>query len=98
MPSAQNHSVVAGRCGHGRCFMTMPRQEETVMTFREIGAALGISHVAAQKAYERGIRKLVRNSGAELKLLSELAEESRRYSDEREFIAPASDESESEGE
>ena len=65
--------------------MTMPRHEENVMTFREIGAALGISHVAAQKAYERGIRKLVRLSGAELKALRDLAYESRRFSDERQF-------------
>lgn len=62
--------------------------QESVMSFREIGAALGISHVAAQKAYERGIRKLVRN-GPVLKALYDLAEESRRYSDARVFIPDA---------
>ena len=69
--------------------MTMPRHEETVMTFREIGAALGISHTAAQRAYERGIKKLVRHQGVELKAMFELAEESRRFQDERQFVADA---------
>ena len=77
--------------------MTMARHEEKIMTFREIGAALGISHVAAQRAYERGIRKLVRN-GPVLKALYDLAEESRRYSDARVFIPDADGETETGGE
>lgn len=64
--------------------------DQAVMTFREIGAALGISHIAAQKAYERGIRKLVQQP-TQLQRMAELAAERRRFTDNR-AVWPDTDE------
>jgi hypothetical protein len=67
----------------------IPKDENAVMTFEEIGRALGTSPQAARQAFERGISKLVRYESRVLGRLLELSELSQQMAAARGIVMPA---------